>query len=115
MKHMSEFVITRHSKMQKARNNAGNSLTFGFSGRIVSVISTLLRSAEHEDIEEDFSIAVHENPVENPPKIPEQIQWVQAQLVREVAYAEWTEDERLRQTTFLGWRDDKSPKEMILE
>jgi hypothetical protein len=63
MKHMSEFVITRHPKMQKARNNAGNSLTFGFSGRIVSVMSTLLRSAEHEDIEEDsFSIAVHDNP-----------------------------------------------------
>lgn len=53
--------------------------------------------------------------VENPPKIPEQTQWVQTRLVCEVAYAEWTEDEQLRQTTFLGWRDDKSPKEMVLE
>jgi bifunctional non-homologous end joining protein LigD len=54
-------------------------------------------------------------PVENPPKIPEKIQWVQSQLVCEVAYAEWTEDEQLRQTTFLGWRDDKSPEKVVLE
>jgi bifunctional non-homologous end joining protein LigD len=47
-------------------------------------------------------------PVENPPKIPEKIQWVQPKLVCEVAFAEWTEDEQLRQTTFLGWRDDKN-------
>jgi bifunctional non-homologous end joining protein LigD len=53
-------------------------------------------------------------PVENPPKIPEKIQWVQPKLVCEVAYAEWTEDEQLRHTTFLGWRDDKSPKEVAL-
>jgi bifunctional non-homologous end joining protein LigD len=53
--------------------------------------------------------------VENPPNIPEKIQWVEPRLVCEVASAEWTEDEQLRQTTFLGWRDDKSPKEMVLE
>jgi bifunctional non-homologous end joining protein LigD len=47
-------------------------------------------------------------PVENPPKIPEKIQWVRPMLVCEVAYAEWTEDEQLRRTTFLGWRDDKN-------
>jgi bifunctional non-homologous end joining protein LigD len=54
-------------------------------------------------------------PVENPPKIPEKIQWVQPKLVCEVAFAEWTTDEQLRQTTFLGWRDDKSPEEVVLE
>jgi bifunctional non-homologous end joining protein LigD len=46
--------------------------------------------------------------VENPPKIPEKIQWVQPKLVCEAAFAEWTEDEQLRQTAFLGWRDDKN-------
>jgi bifunctional non-homologous end joining protein LigD len=53
--------------------------------------------------------------VENPPKIPEKIQWVQPKLVCEVAFAEWTEDEQLRQTTFLGWRDDKDPSEVVLK
>jgi bifunctional non-homologous end joining protein LigD len=52
--------------------------------------------------------------VENPPKIPEKIQWVAPKLVCEVAFAEWTEDEQLRQTTFLGWRDDKSPEEVVI-
>jgi bifunctional non-homologous end joining protein LigD len=54
-------------------------------------------------------------PVENPPKIPERIQWVEPKLVCEVAFAEWTEDGELRQTTFLGWRDDKDPKDIALE
>ncbi len=53
--------------------------------------------------------------VEDPPKIPEKIQWVEPRLVCEVAFAEWTEDEQLRQTTFLGWRDDKTPEEVVLE
>jgi bifunctional non-homologous end joining protein LigD len=39
--------------------------------------------------------------VENPPKIPERIQWVQPKLVCEVAFAEWTQDGELRQTTFM--------------
>jgi bifunctional non-homologous end joining protein LigD len=55
------------------------------------------------------------SPVENPPKIPEKIQWVRPKLVCEVAFAEWTEDEQLRQTTFLGWRYDKGPEEVVLE
>jgi bifunctional non-homologous end joining protein LigD len=53
-------------------------------------------------------------PVENPPKIPEKIQWVRPELVCEVAFAEWTIDGELRQTAFLGWRDDKDPKEVVL-
>jgi bifunctional non-homologous end joining protein LigD len=53
-------------------------------------------------------------PVENPPKVPEKIQWVQPKLVCEVAFAEWTLDGELRQTAFLGWRDDKNPEEVAL-
>ena len=34
--------------------------------------------------------------VENSPKIPEKIQWVQSKPVGEVAYAGWTEDEQVR-------------------
>jgi bifunctional non-homologous end joining protein LigD len=54
-------------------------------------------------------------PVENPPNIPEKIQWVRPELVCEVAFAEWTLDGELRQTTFLGWRDDKDPSQVVLE
>jgi bifunctional non-homologous end joining protein LigD len=52
--------------------------------------------------------------VENPPKIPEKIQWIRPELVCEVAFAEWTLDGELRQTAFLGWRDDKSAQEVVL-
>jgi bifunctional non-homologous end joining protein LigD len=53
-------------------------------------------------------------PVENPPKIPEKIQWVEPAFVCEVAFAQWTQDGEVRQTTFLGWRDDKNPREVVL-
>ena len=53
--------------------------------------------------------------VDNPPKIPELIQWVRPKLVCEVAFAEWTQDGELRQTAFLGWRDDKSSEQVVLE
>jgi bifunctional non-homologous end joining protein LigD len=55
------------------------------------------------------------SPFENPPRIPEKIQWVKPAFVCEVAFAEWTLDGELRQTTFLGWRDDKDPEEVVLE
>ena len=54
------------------------------------------------------------SPFENPPKIPEKVQWVEPVFVCEVAFAEWTLDGELRQTTFLEWRDDKAPKELVL-
>jgi bifunctional non-homologous end joining protein LigD len=47
------------------------------------------------------------SPFENPPLIPEKIQWVKPKLVCEIAFAEWTQDGESRQTVFLGWRDDK--------
>src|SRR5258707_3352843 len=55
------------------------------------------------------------SPFENPPRIPEKIQWVKPAFVCEVAFAEWTLDGELRQTTFLGWRHDKSPEEVVIE
>ncbi len=38
--------------------------------------------------------------VENPPKIPEKIQWVRPELVCEVAFAEWTLDENCGRRRF---------------
>jgi bifunctional non-homologous end joining protein LigD len=53
--------------------------------------------------------------VENPPKIPEKIQWVRPKLVCEVAVAGWTLDWELRQTTLFGWRSDKDLKAVVSE
>jgi bifunctional non-homologous end joining protein LigD len=57
----------------------------------------------------------NKSPFENPPRIPEKIQWVKPKLVCEIAFAEWTRGGELRQTVFLGWRKDKNPKEVVLE
>ena len=54
-------------------------------------------------------------PFENPPRVPERIQWVKPKLVCEISFAEWTQDGELRQTVFLGWRDDKKAKDVVLE
>ena len=54
-------------------------------------------------------------PFENPPEVPEKIQWVKPRLVCEVSFAEWTDDEQMRQTTFLVLRGDKDPKEVVRE
>ena len=55
------------------------------------------------------------SPFENPPRIPEKIQWVKPKLVCEISFAEWTQHGELRQTVFLSWRDDKKAKEVVLE
>jgi bifunctional non-homologous end joining protein LigD len=55
------------------------------------------------------------SPFENPPRIPEKIQWVKPKLVCEISFAEWTGGGELRQTVFLGWRDDTKAKDVTLE
>jgi bifunctional non-homologous end joining protein LigD len=85
----------------------GRLYCFGHSG------SGFSEKGLKEAIDRLKPVFIDKSPVENPPKIPEKIQWVQPRLVCEVAYAEWTEDEQLRQTTFLGWRDDKNPEEVV--
>jgi bifunctional non-homologous end joining protein LigD len=58
---------------------------------------------------------IEKSPFNNPPRVPEKIQWMKPKLVCEVAFAEWTDDEQLRRTVFLGWRDDKDPPEVLKE
>jgi bifunctional non-homologous end joining protein LigD len=88
---------------------AGKLRYFGHSG------SGFSEKGLQETIARLKPLFIDRPPVENPPKIPEKIQWVRPELVCEVAFAEWTIDGELRQTAFLGWRDDKSAQEVVLE
>jgi bifunctional non-homologous end joining protein LigD len=56
-----------------------------------------------------------QSPFENPPRIPERVQWIKPKLVCEISFAEWTRGGELRQTVSLGWRNDKKAKEVVLE
>jgi bifunctional non-homologous end joining protein LigD len=113
-----EFVVCGFTEGKGSRKHFGALLLgayrngklryFGHSGTGFS------EKGLKEAIDRLKSLFTDKSPVENPPKIPERIQWVRPELVCEVAFAEWTDDEQLRQTTFLGWRDDKSPEEVVL-
>ena len=113
-----EFVVCGFTEGKGSRKHLGALLLgayrngrlryFGHSGTGFS------EKGLKEAIDRLKPLFMDKSPVENPPKIPERIQWVQPRLVCEVAYAEWTQDEQLRQTMFLGWRDDKSAKDVVL-
>jgi bifunctional non-homologous end joining protein LigD len=63
---------------------------FGFSG------SGFSEKGMKETLERLKPLFTDKPTVENPPEIPEKIQWVRPRLVCEVTFAEWTEDEQLR-------------------
>jgi bifunctional non-homologous end joining protein LigD len=115
-----EFIVCGFTEGKRSRSKNFGALLlgayqngklhyFGHSG------SGFSEKGLQETIERLKPLFIDKAPVENPPKIPEQIQWVKPKLVCEVAFAEWTDDGELRQTTFLGWRDDKKPTEVVLE
>jgi bifunctional non-homologous end joining protein LigD len=114
-----EFIVCGLTEAKGSRKHFGALLLgayrngklhyFGHSGTGFS------EKALKDDIDRLKPLVTDKPPVENPPKIPEKIQWVRPKLVCEVAFAEWTEDAELRHTTFLGWRDDKRPEEVVID
>jgi bifunctional non-homologous end joining protein LigD len=107
-----EFVVCGFTEGKGSRKHLGALLLGAYRGgklRYFGHSGTGFTENGLADTIERFKPFFTDKPtVENPPKIPEKIQWVEPKLVCEVAYAEWTEDEQFRQTTFLGWRDDKT-------
>jgi bifunctional non-homologous end joining protein LigD len=114
-----EFVVCGFTEGKRSRKHFGALLLgayrngklryFGHSGTGFS------GRGMKETIERLKPLFTDKPTVENPPKIPEKIQWVKPKVVCEVAFAEWTLDGELRQTTFLGWRDDKGPEEVVID
>jgi bifunctional non-homologous end joining protein LigD len=47
--------------------------------------------------------------------IPRGTQWVDPELVAQIAFGEWTRDGRLRHPRYLGLRDDKPAREVVRE
>ena len=108
-----EFVVCGFSEGKGSRKHFGALLLGAYrSGRLRYFGHSGTGFSEKglkEAIDRLKPLFIDESPVENPPKIPEKIQWVKPAFVCEVAFAEWTQDGELRQTAFLGWRDDKTP------
>jgi bifunctional non-homologous end joining protein LigD len=114
-----EFVMCGFTEGKGSRKHFGALLLGGYRNRRLRYFGHSGTGFSEKGLKEAIDrlkpLFIDESPVENPPKIPEKIQWVQPKLVCEVAFAEWTLDGELRQTTFLGWRDDKGPEEVVLE
>ena len=114
-----EFVVGGFTEGKGSRKNLGALLLgahrngklhyFGHSG------SGFTEKGIQDALKRMKPLFVQKSPFENPPRVPEKIQWVQPKLVCEVTFAEWTEDEQMRQTVFLGWRDDKDPWDVVKE
>ncbi len=114
-----EFVVCGFTEGKGSRKHLGALLLgayrkgklryFGHSG------SGFTEKGLKEAIDRLKPFFTDKSPFENPPRIPEKIQWVKPAFVCEVAFAEWTQDGELRQTAFLGWRDDKSSEQVVLE
>jgi bifunctional non-homologous end joining protein LigD len=114
-----EFVVAGFTEGKGSRKNLGALLLgayrngrlhyFGHSG------SGFTKKGIQDALKRMKPLFTEKSPFENPPRIPEKVQWVKPKLVCEVTFAEWTDDEQMRQTVFLGWRDDKDPREVVKE
>jgi bifunctional non-homologous end joining protein LigD len=114
-----EFVVGGFTEGKGNRKNLGALLLgayrngklhyFGHSG------SGFTEKGIQDALKRMKPLFTEKSPFENPPRVPEKIQWVKPKLVCEVTFAEWTDDEQMRQTVFLGWRDDKAPREVVKE
>jgi bifunctional non-homologous end joining protein LigD len=114
-----EFVVGGFTEGQGSRKNLGALLLgayrngrFHYFGHAGSGFSD---KGLREAIERLQPLFTDKSPFENPPRVPEKIQWVKPKLVCAVSFAEWTRGGELRLTVFLGWRDDKKAKEVVLE
>jgi bifunctional non-homologous end joining protein LigD len=56
-------------------------------------------------------LRIARSPLRNPPKLREQVEWVQPALVARIKFANWTDDRHLRAPVFLGIRKDRIPEE----
>jgi bifunctional non-homologous end joining protein LigD len=114
-----EFVVGGFTEGKGSRNHLGALFLgayqngtlryFGHSG------SGFSEKGLRDALDRMRPLFIDKSPFENPPRLPEKIQWVKPKLVCEISFAEWTRDGELRQTVFLGWRDDKKAKEVVLE
>jgi bifunctional non-homologous end joining protein LigD len=114
-----EFVVGGFTEGKGSRKHLGALLLGAYQNESLHYFGHSGSGFSEKGLKDAFDrmkpLFTDKSPFENPPRIPERIQWIKPKLVCEISFAEWTRGGELRQTVFLGWRDDKKAKEVVLE
>lgn len=117
-----EFVVVGYTAPQGSRTGFGALWLAAHDedGRLIQVgkVGTGFDEAALRGLHRALrSLRVDESPVANPPRgaAARGVQWVEPELVAQVAYTEMTADRSLRHPTFRGLREDKPAAEVGFE
>ncbi len=115
-----EFVVVGFTKPQGSRSGFGALLLavneakgLRYAGRVGTGFNEALLANLHKRMK---ALARDDSPLHKQPGAAQRrgVQWVEPQLVVEVAFAGWTSEGLVRQGAFVGERSDK-PAEQIIE
>ncbi|UCJ15993.1 DNA ligase D [Pseudomonas sp. MM211] len=115
-----EFIVVGFTKPQGSRAGFGALLLavndgdgLRYSGRVGSGFNDALLSSLHKRMK---ALGRDDSPLSKQPSAAQRrgVQWVEPQLVVEVAFAGWTHEGLVRQGAFIAERSDK-PAEQIVE
>ncbi|OLU14748.1 DNA ligase D [Pseudomonas sp. PA1(2017)] len=115
-----EFVVVGFTKPQGSRSGFGALLLavneakgLRYAGRVGTGFNETLLANLHKRMK---ALARDDSPLHKQPGAAQRrgVQWIEPQLVVEVAFAGWTGEGLVRQGTFVGERSDK-PAEQIVE
>lgn len=116
-----EFVVVGFTKPQGSRSGFGALLLavndadgLRYAGRVGTGFNQTLLSSLHERMQ---PLARKDSPLHKQPSAAQRrgVQWIEPQMVVEVAFAGWTNDGLVRQGAFVGERSDKPVEQIVRE
>lgn len=116
-----EFVVVGFTKPQGSRSGFGALLLavndadgLRYAGRVGTGFNQTLLSSLHERMQ---SLTRKDSPLHKQPSAAQRrgVQWIEPQMVVEVAFAGWTNDGLVRQGAFVGERSDKPVERIVRE
>jgi bifunctional non-homologous end joining protein LigD len=94
-----EFVVGGFTEGKGSRKHLGALLLGAYrNGRLHYFGHSGSRFSEkglRDALQRMKPLFTNKSPFENPPRLPERIQWVKSELVCEISFAEWTQDGEL--------------------
>lgn len=108
-----DFVIAGWTANRNNRNDIGSLALGEYRGGVLFSVGSVgsgLNSAVRQDLQRRFSALTEHGPPANITDRSKPANWLEPQLVCEVAFKEYTRDGNLRHPVFHRLRDDKAPE-----